>query len=236
MEMSHEAMRDLIAPYILGAVSSEEEREIRDHIMSCDECMQEAESFSVVTAVLPQAADPAPLPAGFVDRVVAQVHDARPETSSSAAAARAPWYRRWSGFQVAITSGLLVVALILGAFVVNEHRTLQQRQKVVAALLQHEGDGFDLRDSGGAVGKVVPTSNGSMFVASGMHEAPADHTYQLWLLKNGTPVSAGTFEVKDGLAILESGLHPDEFQQAAATVEPAGGSAQPTTQPIITSS
>ena len=71
MELSHEAAKDLIAPYILGAVSPEEERAIRDHIMSCDECMQEAESLSVVSSALPLLAEPTELPAGFVDRVVA---------------------------------------------------------------------------------------------------------------------------------------------------------------------
>jgi anti-sigma-K factor RskA len=128
-----------------------------------------------------------------------------------------------------------VIALILGAFLVNENRSLEQRKKVVAALLRHERDGLDLQGSAGAVAKVVPTDSGSMFVASGLHEAPADHTYQLWLIKNGTPVSAGTFTIKGGLAVLESSLQLDGYEQAAVTVEPAGGSQQPTTQPIITS-
>ena len=232
MELSHEAVHDLIAPYVLGAVPPDEERDIRDHIMSCEDCMREAESFSMVTASLPLAAESAPLPAGFVDRVVASVQEARPAPSTTE---RSPWYRRWTGLQVALTSGLLVIALTLGAFLVNENRSLEQRQKVVAALLRHERDGLDLQGSAGAVAKVVPTDSGSMFVASGLQEAPADHTYQLWLIKNGTPVSAGTFTIKGGLAVLESNLHLDGYEQAAVTVEPAGGSQQPTTQPIITS-
>jgi anti-sigma-K factor RskA len=236
MELSHEAVKDLIAPYVLGAVSPEEEREIRAHIVSCDECMQEAESFSTVTSALALASDPAPLPAGFVDRVVAHVNDARPE-SSAAAAGAAPWYRRWTGWQVVATSALLVVALILGAFVVNDRKDLEQRQKVLAALLQHERGGMDLQGTTGAVAKVVPTSNGSIFVATGLHEAPSHHTYQLWLIKDdGTPVSAGTFVMQGGVAVLESHLPLSRFAKAAVTVEPSGGSQRPTTQPVITSS
>lgn len=186
-------------------------------------------------SALPLLADPVELPAGFVDRVVAQVHDARPGMSPSRAGAGARGYRRWTGFQVVATSGLLVLALILGGFLINQHANLDQRQKVLAALLRHEGDGMVLRGPSGMVAKVIPTSNGSLFVASGLHEPPANHTYQLWLLRNGTPVSAGTFTMKSGLAVLESQLTLDGYDQAAVTVEPAGGSPQPTTQPIITS-
>lgn len=235
MELSHEATKDLIAPYVLGAVSPEEQAAIRDHIMSCEECMQEAESLSMAGAALPLLADSAELPPGFVDRVVAQVHDARPASRSATAGAAARGYRRWTGFQVVATSGLLVIALILGGFLINQHANLDQRQKVLAALLRHEGDGMVLRGPSGMVAKVIPTSNGSLFVASGLHEPPANHTYQLWLLRNGTPVSAGTFTMKSGLAVLESQLTLDGYDQAAVTVEPAGGSPQPTTQPIITS-
>jgi anti-sigma-K factor RskA len=236
MELSHEATKDLIAPYILGAVSTEEERAIRDHIMSCDECMQEAESLSVVGSALPLLAESSELPAGFVDRVVAQVHDERPSTRSASAGAPARGFRRWTGLQVIATSGLLVVALILGGFLIKQHADLQQRQKVVAALLRHEGDGMDLQGPSGAVAKVIPTTNGSLFVASGLHDPPANHTYQLWLLRNGTPVSAGTFTMKGGLAVLESDLTLDGYDHAAVTVEPSGGSSHPTTQPVITSS
>ena len=127
-------------------------------------------------------------------------------------------------------------ALILGGFLIKQHTDLQQRQKVVAALLRHEGDGMDLQGPSGTVAKVIPTTNGSLFVASGLHDPPANHTYQLWLLRNGTPVSAGTFTMKGGLAVLESDLTLEGYDHAAVTVEPAGGSSHPTTQPVITSS
>ncbi|MEA2505403.1 MAG: hypothetical protein QOH48_21 [Actinomycetota bacterium] len=235
MELSHEAVKDLIAPYILGAVSPDEERSIRAHVMSCEECMQEAESFSAVTTALPLAADPVPLPSGFVERVVTQVHDSRPLSGVDKSRARSPWYRRWSGFQVVATSGLLIVALILGAFLMNERRSLDQRQKALAALLQHENDAMELHGVSGAVAKVIPTSSGSIFVASGLNEAPDRHTYQLWLIKNGTPISAGTFDIKGGVAVLESTRALTGVDQAAVTIEPSGGSAQPTSTPIITS-
>jgi anti-sigma-K factor RskA len=236
MELSHEAIRDLIAPYVLGAVSPEEEREIRNHILSCDECTREAESYAAVTTALPLTADAMPLPVGFVDRVVAQVHDARPGPSQAPGPAHAPWYRRWSSFGALATAALLIVTLSAGTILVNEHNDLEQKQKVVAALLHHEQDGIALKGPGPAAGKVIPTSTGSIFVAAGMHKPPKEHTYQLWLIKNGTMISAGTFTAKGDLVVLETNRSLSGVDSAAITIEPAGGSQQPTTQPITTSS
>jgi anti-sigma-K factor RskA len=234
MELSHEAAQDLIAPYVLGAVPPDEERQLRDHIMSCDDCMREAESFSMIAASLPLAAGSAPLPAGFVDRVVASVHDARPVPNVSAAAVRPWWYGVWSRFGLAATAGLLVLAVAAGAILVNQHDDLQQKQKVLAILLHHQEDGIELKGPAAAIGKVVPTSHGSIFVASGMRKPPSEHTYQLWLIKDGTPVSAGTFSVQGDLVVLETGRSLSGVDSAAITIEPAGGSTQPTTQPITT--
>jgi anti-sigma-K factor RskA len=234
MELSHEALSDLIAPYVLGAVSPEEEREIRAHILSCEECTKEAESFAMVTKDLPLTADRAPLPAGFVDRVVARVHDARPALGRPAALNRSPWYRRWTSFGALAAAGLLIVLVFAGVALVNEHNDLQQKQKVLAVLLHHQNDGINLQGPAEAVGKIVPTSNGSMFVAAGMHKPPNAHTYQLWLIKNGTPISAGTFSVKDDFAVLESSRSLAGVDGAAITIEPVGGSEHPTTHPITT--
>jgi anti-sigma-K factor RskA len=234
MELSHEAVKDLIAPYVLGAVAPEEEREIRSHILTCDECTQEAESFAMVTASLPHAADSTPLPAGFVDRVVTQVHDARPVVTLPARAGQSRLYGVWSRFGAIATAGLLVLAVVAGALLVNQHSALEQRQKVLAILLHHQRDGIELKGPADAIGKVVPTSRGSLFVAAGMHKPPEAHTYQLWLIKNGTPESAGTFSVKGDLVVLESGRSLAGVDSAAITIEPAGGSKHPTTQPITT--
>ena len=235
MELSHEAIKDLIAPYVLGAVSPEEEREIRNHILSCDECTEEAESYAAITNALPLTADAMPLPAGFVDRVVARVHDARPASSGTHAAAHSPWYRRWNGFGAVATAALLVVALFAGAIAINERSDLEQKQKVLSALLHHDKEGILLKGPGPAVGKVVPTSQGSIFVAAGMHKPPQEHTYQLWLIKDGTTISAGTFSAKDDLVVLETKASLSGVESAAITIEPAGGSERPTTQPITTS-
>jgi anti-sigma-K factor RskA len=62
--------------------------------------------------------------------------------------------------------------------------------------------------------------------------APAGHTYQLWLMAPGNIRPAGLASPKTGTlqAYLDS---LDGAAQVGVSVEPSGGSKQPTTTPIM---
>ena len=69
----------------------------------------------------------------------------------------------------------------------------------------------------------------------GLPPAPAGKTYQLWYVgAGGTITSAGLFAVDadgNGSAVLSGQATPTD--KVAVSVEPAGGSAQPTTDPLV---
>ncbi|MFL6079417.1 MAG: anti-sigma factor domain-containing protein [Ornithinibacter sp.] len=69
----------------------------------------------------------------------------------------------------------------------------------------------------------------------GLPPAPSGKTYQLWYVgAGGTITSAGLFTVDDdgsGQAVLAGQAEPTD--KVAVSVEPAGGSAQPTTDPLV---
>lgn len=75
------------------------------------------------------------------------------------------------------------------------------------------------------------------FVAHNLPATTPGHTYQLWLVtRDQKKVSAGTFTpTPSGSAIVRAtyALAPDSLAAIAVTNEPAGGSAQPTTTPIL---
>jgi hypothetical protein len=58
----------------------------------------------------------------------------------------------------------------------------------------------------------------------------------LWFIDEGGPESGGTFEVDDGLATLETDRSLEGVETVAVTLEPEGGSDQPTTEPLMASS
>jgi anti-sigma-K factor RskA len=70
---------------------------------------------------------------------------------------------------------------------------------------------------------------------AGLQEAPGSHIYQLWFMKDGEPVSVGTFETTDSIVVMELTESFDGYQDAAVTIEPNGGSRQPTSDPVIAS-
>ena len=79
-----------------------------------------------------------------------------------------------------------------------------------------------------SVGKAVLVTNGLPAIAD-------DESYEMWFVREGTPISAGVFTVDDGSAttLLAGAMEPGDA--IAVTVEAAGGSTtgQPTTDPIV---
>ncbi|HEX2057989.1 MAG TPA: anti-sigma factor [Actinomycetota bacterium] len=240
MDVTHDELKDLIAPYVLGAVSTEEERTVRSHIMSCEECLREAESYAGAAASLALAVDEAPVPAGFTDGVLAKVASERPETRG-APVEMTTWLFRWRRVLAGAAALSVVVSIVMaGAFFAM--RAQVQRYESAVPPLVH-GEGMRLAGAGGAVARMVPTAAGATLFATGLDEAPDRHTYQLWLMEctepdvieTCDPTSAGTFDVRGGIAVLETNAALEGYDRAAVTVEPDGGSEAPTTLPVIDS-
>ena len=71
-------------------------------------------------------------------------------------------------------------------------------------------------------------------VTSGLPALGVDQTYELWFIEGGTATSAGTFNVGDSgttLRVLDGQMVDNA--SVGLTVEPAGGSISPTTDPIV---
>ena len=236
MDDSHESIKELIAPYVLGAVPPEEVPAIRSHLLSCEECMAEADSYASVEAQLALTVAAEPLPAGFADRVIERVRDERPDV----AAERAP-RRRWRALEAfgAVALGLSV--LVLGFLFIDARSELSESREIIEALGADEG--MLLEGDTDAVAKMVPQDGGGLFVVAGLEPAPSQRDYQLWLMKGECTVptddactieSAGTFEVEDGVASLEVGSL-EGVDRVAVSVEAEGGNEQPTKPPFIIS-
>jgi anti-sigma-K factor RskA len=71
-----------------------------------------------------------------------------------------------------------------------------------------------------------------VFAARGLQDLPDDRTYQLWVIGGDGIESAGLLDVEDGVARAWVGDAP-AGSSLAVSVEPEGGSDQPTTTPIV---
>ena len=88
--------------------------------------------------------------------------------------------------------------------------------------------------TGGRAAVVVSDSLGqAVLVTDGLSPAPAGRTYQIWYLgADGSAASAGFVPESSTSAVLLTG-DPSGASGIGITVEPAGGSAQPTTTPVL---
>ena len=125
----------------------------------------------------------------------------------------------------------LVAIAVMATALIQTNSDLDRTDKALAALV-HSEDVLELRGAG-AVAQVVPTASETYLVVSGLQEAPSDHTYQLWFMEDGVPVSAGVFDVSDGLSIIETERSVEGFEGAAISLEPEGGSTEPTLPAVM---
>ena len=66
-----------------------------------------------------------------------------------------------------------------------------------------------------------------------MPELPDDRVYELWFQDPSAELHpAGVFVPKDGTVAVQTTL-AESFQALAVSIEPSGGSPQPTTTPIF---
>lgn len=241
VDRSHEELKALVAPYAVGAVPPDEMDVTRAHIMSCEECTAELASIESAVDDLAFAVEPVPLPPGFAERVMAQVAAERP--------AEVVGIRSRRRFSFSLGSALAAAALLLATAVmaagfVDARSDLASNKRLSSALWQAKAD-FTLVGDGGVYSKVLAASDGgAIFVSRGLGALGEGRDYQLWLMR-GTcadvaapackKISAGTFEVRDGVAIVRSEKSLEGVKRAAVTVEPEGGSPQPTTNPVLLS-
>ncbi|GAA1937671.1 anti-sigma factor [Agromyces allii] len=139
---------------------------------------------------------------------------------------------------IAWSSAAAVVLLIAGAFIganwFGPNGWGAQREMAALAAASDAQQTVAPVAGGGEVTLVSSAEQGrSAVLASGLTELGDAHTYELWYIDEAGAISAGTFDVAgsdEAWRILEGDFAPGVA--VGITVEPAGGSPQPTTDPV----
>jgi len=159
-----------------------------------------------------------------------------PTTTTLQAIAR----RRWTRGLMALAACLTLLAGVgFGAGVV--HNWLNRPPSVVA--LDEINEAPDVRSATVVMdGGLTATAYWSaeqgkaVLVSEGLPSIPDDETFEMWLIRDDDPTSAGTFTAEAGsraTSVLEGEVQPGDV--IAVTVEPAGGAPAgvPTSDPIV---
>jgi anti-sigma-K factor RskA len=152
-------------------------------------------------------------------------------------ARRRPGRRRARAAVAATAAAAAAAAAVLFLAQPWQEAGVTQREQSVAIEQVLEQDGARQETapvSGGGTVEVARAPSGETVVAARDLPAPeGDRVYQVWILEGEqAPQSAGLLDLDDGLALVRLSEVPPAAA-LAVTVEPAGGSPAPTTDPVV---
>jgi anti-sigma-K factor RskA len=233
----------LSGAYALDALSAEEAAEFRRHLDGCQACRDEVRELQRAAARMGAAETTSPPPhlkariLAAAERTPQQPPRATPTAAPAAAPTAAPAAadlprRRWPGWLAAAAAA----AVIAGGGIIGWQASQDDEPSLPVAVSQvFEAD--DVRtatvstENGGKLTVGVSPSRNEMAVDTrDLPELDDEHVYQLWTVRGGEAASVVVLEEPDAGAAM--GL-PEEDATVAVTVEPEGGSDQPTTTPIV---
>ncbi|OWA34379.1 hypothetical protein B9G55_18915 [Saccharibacillus sp. O16] len=70
--------------------------------------------------------------------------------------------------------------------------------------------------------------------AADLPELSGNEAYQLWLIKDGTPINGGTFKSDSGSGALAYTMKPDDYDMVVITLEPDAQGDKPRGRPVLT--
>jgi anti-sigma-K factor RskA len=126
------------------------------------------------------------------------------------------------------------LALIVSLTVINLlqwHHTQKLHKEIAVELVVLKMKGTDRAPKGDGTFVISQDRKKGVLVASDLPIPNENQQYQLWMKKNGQPVSGGVFSVTPtGYAVVEiqSKESLSNFRSFEITLEPAGGSSTPT--------
>lgn len=225
--------REQLLAYALGQLSPAEAAQVQARIDADPALYAEVQADQEALLTLVEALDlsAAQVPPGAQERLLERLRAEEtptavpaPRTSASRPgpprAAPGPAPRPARPLTALWTAVALAAALGVGLWLRPPADTLARYAAVPGAERQALGP------AGAPLGTLVRLPDGRVYVQ--LAQAPAEgRTYQLWRIQGGAPVSLGVF----GRGVLTAAL--PQGASVAVSVEPPGGSPQPTTTPLF---
>jgi anti-sigma-K factor RskA len=256
-----EQLHLLTGAYALNALDDDERAAFERHALFNEDSREEVRGLSETAALLAYGTPAVAPPPELKDKVMSSIRNTRQlpvhavvtdlgdrrkagETGAGRAKA-APGSTtavRWLGAAAGI---LLVTAAALGGWAVGLANDQARTEQHLQALADQQADVLSVlmaRDSkvipgrlpdGAVVNIAVSAQSGkAAVITEGLPALAEDRTYELWLISDEGAMPAGLIEAtgQTSMNMLEdiSGA-----THVGLTVEPAGGSPQPTTDPIL---
>jgi anti-sigma-K factor RskA len=242
---SHDAadIHALSGAYAVDAVDDIERAEFERHLATCADCREEVASFRATATQLSTLMSETP-PERLREQVlrdIAKVRPLPPAVGEEAgrrieATSRLPDSRRRRNRWLAAAAAVVAVGGGAALAVTQPWNSSSQVQTNIAAQVQQAPDAqrYQTTLSDGSTLTIVRSQSvgRAVLVTENLAAAPSGKTYQMWLqAAGGSFVSAGLVPPGSTQPVVLEG-DAATAQGAGVTIEPSGGSPQPTTTPI----
>lgn len=233
-------LHGLTGAYAMDALDELERARFEQHLSGCEDCRAEVAELRETAALLAETVATPP-PASLRDSVLAGISQVRPlppevPVSTPLAAPRtgkpAGGGRRWMPLLVAAALAVLVGvgAMIVAPWSDDEPRLTAAEQVLRAADAEHVF--LDLGEAGRATVTRSKSQDRAVITTEDMVPAPEGKAYELWFqTPEDDMVPAGMMpDSADQTVVLDGPAA--EAVAVGITIEPEGGSPEPTTAPI----
>ncbi|WP_328539710.1 anti-sigma factor [Streptomyces sp. NBC_00344] len=237
-------LHTLTGAYALHALDTDERAEFEQHLADCPACTQEVRELQATAGRLGLAVTVTPPPA-LKAQVLRRIATERQEPPLLAHQPRGGGGRRGRALSRFTLAACLAAAVGFGGIAVWQHEeagdarasaqhSQQQADALASVLAAPDAKVTTGRLSNGATGTAVVSHsrNKAAFLASGLPKPPSGKVYQLWFNDAGTMRPAGLLNssaTSEGVLLAGS---VNSAKGMGITVEPAGGSAEPTSNPL----
>lgn len=238
-EMNHERFEDLKDAYVLGALPEEERLSFEEYLAAHPERQAEIDELGAVAGLLafsPEEQEPSPELRSRVMGVVeaeAAPHRVRDRSTLARVGDFLSVRNLALGLAALLVVGLLAWNVALQGQVEDLQGQVQDardQQLQQSPTIELEGSWADQ----GADAEVASIhENKVILVASDMPSVPENRTCQIWVISNDVPKPSGLFQPDGNMTAAPITHSITKADVIAVTVEPAGGSKKPTSDPVL---
>lgn len=229
--MDEEEFRDLAAGHALNALSAEDEMRFQE-LLAAHPAWSTivATELDTAAALADGAGDVVPRPQvrdALLAKIASLPQDA-PDADAipapeAAPARRRPRSRMWFALAASLA---FILALGIGGLSLGRLLTPEDGAQVALEQIQDAPDAqsasVTLDDGASATAHWSASTGRAVLVTDGMPTLEDDKTFEMWFIRDGAPLPAGTFSADDAVSELDGTFQPGDV--IAVTVEAAGGS------------
>jgi Anti-sigma-K factor rskA/Putative zinc-finger len=231
---SHDEMLDLVAAYALGALPQHEASEVIAHLRDCAECRAEYRLLQPAVTAVAYSAE-ACADAGSGAAVASPLLKARIMKHVRGEVARPRAVQPWPAYAAAAAClALAIVAgifdLSLGGRLAREHAQVVDQNQTIADFMAPDAQHHPFHG-----GEVLMHGQRIYLAMHRMPMPPPGKVYQAWTLAKGAKKVAPSktfMPAPTGMTVVRLPVAATTLAAVAVSIEPEGGSMQPTSKPI----